>query len=1073
MGKSIFRWVAALAAMLVFAACGSGSDSRVRNVAAPDFDEPGSFTDFGQYQGDVFYTAHEFEIFAPEQYPNPEAPWLGEKYLSPSFECQSDRLTISMGAKPDSLVTEDVLDLLGIELDSTFEDFALARYEYNGSLKSDFGDDGIVVTDVGLTYFGLPEGPWTEGYTRIPGLAFRRSSGLVGKTQSGLMTTDSHIHVWGVDLDEGENPADPRANSGLVRMTSFGRTDSFWTHEDQLPWFENELIALVPVETHESDNSENAYYSIIDTDHPRGKITETFDAVGSIPTVLEQYISPVTGKKRSFDISEPSWSNDYQRLFDMKLQGSKVIVLYGTKDGLGLWRYDPAAYKAGSYWPDGIKPISGLGISPYFSTAAFGADLNVKDLLDVDLLVVEDDIYVLAESKESGWNSSLFRLDSKGVLDLDWADDGVLEVFKSDKHENLSMFPAQLGGVYLYSTNRLSYAGDGELPPLSVTWVNDFGNIDEAKSFVVDDGKFAFAVPHRSDGHLLVLENKIGNKTVRRVNEIGQVDSSFVGTDYEDLKFVSFTSLEPLSGGSTIGIGSWKSPGSFISAGGSVVVKFDSQGRLEDSFGGEDAYRTLDRIGDAVFDNHRVFVAGSTRVTVDESERLWSVAAYQTNGQIDTSFGDQGLATIEMRENSSANALAVDRRYIYLTGNTGGNTSDLARFHRNGTLDYAFGAWGRVRTGIGNRASGANAVAIDRYQRPTIAGYMQLGAVRYPALQRYTGSGEPDPAFGTKGAVFKKIGLGGEIHDLVVQPNQSIVAVGEVKTPTGSDILVMRYKPNGKLDPTFGKGGRVITDLGTEGDRANAVTLDKHGRIIVTGVRGAVVEVLNSEGNLEESTNGDFVTLRYNSDGKPDASFGEYGVRVTDLGSTHEEGTDVKIDINQRIVVSGTTGKDDDAVFAVVRYLPNGDPDTSFQGSVLDITGSVTTNIGAGADRANALVLLKNGVVVAGSAVASEWSELFRGYDVIVEGYSKFSEKAGVKPSLEPLQTKPGANSIELMYSSQKQKAQFLHVIRDKDTAEFEGAVQTTVEVWFSGPSNKRQCSVEMSFASTYQQPWE
>ncbi len=63
--------------------------------------------------------------------------------------------------------------------------------------------------------------------------------------------------------------------------------------------------------------------------------------------------------------------------------------------------------------------------------------------------------------------------------------------------------------------------------------------------------------------------------------------------------------------------------------------------------------------------------------------------------------------------------------------------------------------------------------------------------------------------------------------------------------------------------------------------------------------------------------------------------------------------------------------------------------------------------------------------------------------------------------------------TLDIMYSAGKTKTVFLHVIRDEDTAEFVGAVETTMYVEFDGPPSNRTCAVSMNFASTYQQPWE
>jgi uncharacterized delta-60 repeat protein len=67
----------------------------------------------------------------------------------------------------------------------------------------------------------------------------------------------------------------------------------------------------------------------------------------------------------------------------------------------------------------------------------------------------------------------------------------------------------------------------------------------------------------------------------------------------------------------------------------------------------------------------------------------------------------------------------------------------------------------------------------------------------------------------------------------------------------------------GSLDPTFGTGGKVTTDLGGTDDRGNAVVLQADGKIVVAGgFHGP----------------GDFALVRYNPDGSLDTSFDGDGV---------------------------------------------------------------------------------------------------------------------------------------------------------------------------------------------------
>ena len=93
---------------------------------------------------------------------------------------------------------------------------------------------------------------------------------------------------------------------------------------------------------------------------------------------------------------------------------------------------------------------------------------------------------------------------------------------------------------------------------------------------------------------------------------------------------------------------------------------------------------------------------------------------------------------------------------------------------------------------------------------------------------------------------------------IVLQPNLKIIAVGGVgPLQTGAnDFGLTRYNPNGSLDPTFGNGGRVITDIGTNSfDFARDMALQQDGKIVAAGTTGDGTGV-----------NSDFALTRYNGD---------------------------------------------------------------------------------------------------------------------------------------------------------------------------------------------------------------
>ncbi|ADC88827.1 hypothetical protein Thal_0191 [Thermocrinis albus DSM 14484] len=113
--------------------------------------------------------------------------------------------------------------------------------------------------------------------------------------------------------------------------------------------------------------------------------------------------------------------------------------------------------------------------------------------------------------------------------------------------------------------------------------------------------------------------------------------------------------------------------------------------------------------------------------------------------------------------------------------------------------------------------------------------------------------------------------------------------------------------PSGSLDTTFGRGGIVTTDIGTNReDEAKALAIQSDGKIVVVGYS-------------YNGTNTDFAVVRYNPDGSLDTSFGTNGIVTTDIGTNSEDKAyALAIQRDGKIVVAGTSDGD----FAIVRYWP-------------------------------------------------------------------------------------------------------------------------------------------------------
>ena len=105
-------------------------------------------------------------------------------------------------------------------------------------------------------------------------------------------------------------------------------------------------------------------------------------------------------------------------------------------------------------------------------------------------------------------------------------------------------------------------------------------------------------------------------------------------------------------------------------------------------------------------------------------------------------------------------------------------------------------------------------------------------------------SGVLDTDFNATGLALANFGGSDDIaHAAVLQPDGKIIAAGYLYGAV-RNIALARYNLDGSLDSTFGAAGKLVTDFTAEddnGDSANALALQKDGRITATGSIGSPV----------------------------------------------------------------------------------------------------------------------------------------------------------------------------------------------------------------------------------------
>ena len=286
-----------------------------------------------------------------------------------------------------------------------------------------------------------------------------------------------------------------------------------------------------------------------------------------------------------------------------------------------------------------------------------------------------------------------------------------------------------------------------------------------------------------------------------------------------------------------------------------------------------------------------------------------------------------------------------------------------------GTLDVSFGTGGSLRTNFGGTYDWAYATAIQPDGRILAAGVSDARGTYDFALARYTPDSHLDPSFGRGGFVLTDFGHSYDwAYALALQPDGHILVAGVSDVSGSKDFALARYNPDGTPDFSFGRNGRTVLRLRSlTTDIIHSLVVQPDGKIVAAGV--------TYEDVFTARPHGDFMVARFQPDGKPDMSFGVGGVTTTDFADeSYDEPYAAVLQPDGRITLGGysNSGGGPGVLFgadqlALARYLPNGLLDPSFgQG------GKVIFDGGSLDERILALALGPDGSLLAGGYTNGE-----------------------------------------------------------------------------------------------------
>ncbi len=312
----------------------------------------------------------------------------------------------------------------------------------------------------------------------------------------------------------------------------------------------------------------------------------------------------------------------------------------------------------------------------------------------------------------------------------------------------------------------------------------------------------------------------------------------------------------------------------------------------------------------------------------------YALVRYNEDGSLDSSFGNEGIATSD--GGSCDSMILLDDGKIIIAGQR--NTKNfVARLLPDGSPDETFGQDGIFNTG--NNYTKVNDIAVLPDGSILCAGQQGYSSIQLQAF-KLTPEGEIDTLFGDNGFFRSFFGYAAvNVNAILVQPDEKFIIGGSVIPDNyypnlNNELLLARFNPNGTLDSSFGNGGVQLHVSSTR--RANDLAFTSDFKIIAVGEIDT-----NASG-----TYGDVVVTRFNTDGSLDESFGEQtGFTRISVDSYAEYAGSVIISPDNKIYLGGSYW-DWSVYHMVVRFNEDGTPDTTFGNNGIYETSILTYHVG-------------------------------------------------------------------------------------------------------------------------------
>jgi uncharacterized delta-60 repeat protein len=235
----------------------------------------------------------------------------------------------------------------------------------------------------------------------------------------------------------------------------------------------------------------------------------------------------------------------------------------------------------------------------------------------------------------------------------------------------------------------------------------------------------------------------------------------------------------------------------------------------------------------------KIVVGGTT------SDGAFILARYTTAGALDKTFGTGGVVMTAFSGGvlSAGTLLSQPDGKLLVVGETHPVSQtwvvSLARYNSNGSLDTSFGTSGQVTSPVVVNNAGVKAAiylpGTANAGEIAVVGQTAGSSGGYVEVARFTDKGALDATFGSGGTTTGQLGSNPAVA--IAADGKLVVSFdSQTSTDTTSQFGVARYNTDGSPDSTFGFAGTVRSLLtGYSAGSPAAVALQSNGDIVAAG----------------------------------------------------------------------------------------------------------------------------------------------------------------------------------------------------------------------------------------------